>query len=237
MKEELAPVADQLASGSSFNPLWIVAVIAAGTAIIGLGAGLVKIGKWIGSVNSDRTGFNKLARDIRKDIKRVLRVLDKSASIGKGSPLRLTELGEKLAAEVQAAEIVHDLADKLSPEVFGKDEYEVQEWCFDFMIDRFAPADTVEARIRKSAYENGVDRDRIMDVLAVMLRDRLLAAQSQETIFSEMTADIDKAIASGEYQIIDQKSGEVVSRIVEHDKPQRLEEVLQKTDTKTEAEQ
>ena len=55
-----------------------------------------------------------------------------------------------------------------------RDPCTIQEACFKYVADEFQPDADMEAKIRLCAFENGIDRDQVVRVLAVELRDQLL---------------------------------------------------------------
>lgn len=157
-----------------FNPIWIVV----GLAVAG---GLIAIGRWIGAVNADRETFkgfieaaSKDIREIRDDIKKMLQ-WHPSKTVSSDSPLKLTELGRKISEALDAAELAADLAAELRSRAEGKHAYDIQELAFLFIRDEYGPGAEIEAKIKQCAYDNGLDRDEVLDVLAIELRDRLLA--------------------------------------------------------------
>ncbi len=162
---------------SSFNPLWIMV----GLAVAGA---LIAIGKWIGAVNSDRGSFKKFTvavrddlKDIQNDIKKMLH-WQSSKTIDSQSPLRLTEIGQKVSDLLDIPAITEMLVSTLRPQVEGKQPYDIQERCFAYVRDEYEPSPELDARIKQCAYDNGLDRDEVLDVLAVVLRDKLLASPS-----------------------------------------------------------
>lgn len=75
-----------------FNtPLIIIATMAVGT-------GLVKLGQWMNSVNSDRSAFKEFMQEIRSDIKEIRASITEiyarlpASPITGGSPFKLTDL-------------------------------------------------------------------------------------------------------------------------------------------------
>ena len=149
------------------NPfLWIAVAIAVGGLIFGAG-------KWVGAVNSDRTSFNEFMKEIRDDVKKILDRLP-SQAVSSGSPLQLTELGRTISARIGGLSIAEELAAKMREQAGGKQAYEIQEICFDYVLKRYEPPEEQEALIKECAYENGIDLEQVMKVIAVELRDFLL---------------------------------------------------------------
>ena len=149
------------------NPfLWIVVAIAVGGLIFGAG-------KWVGAVNSDRASFSAFTKEIRDDIKKILDRLP-SQTVSSSSPLQLTELGRTISVRISALSIAEELAAVVREQVRGRQAYEIQEICFDYVLKQYEPREDQEAVIKECAYENGIDLEQVMKVIAVELRDFLL---------------------------------------------------------------
>ena len=56
----------------------------------------------------------------------------------------------------------------------GKRPDEIQALCFEFVKHEYTPDPELDVAIKVAAYENGIDTDQVLDVLAIVLRDRLL---------------------------------------------------------------
>ena len=164
---------------SIFNPVWIMVSLAA--------AGiLVAVGKWIGAVNSDRAAFKGFTERMRDDIKEIRDDIKKmlqrrpSETLASGGPLRPTDLGGRISESLNASELAADLAAGLRSEAEGKHAYDIQELSFRFIRDEYRPPKEIEDRIKQCAYDNGLDRDEVLDVLAVEIRDKLLAPDTAD---------------------------------------------------------
>ena len=97
-----------------------------------------------------------------------------------GSPITLTDLGRKISARLDAGAIADSLVPKTHNRVSGMHPYEVLEPCFDYIRgSEFAPPDDVKALILQCAFDNGFNRDQVLDVIAIELRDRLLPGQEE----------------------------------------------------------
>ena len=152
------------------NNWWYVSIA---VLLLAVGGIIFKFGKWTGEVNSDRDRFNKFIKEVRDDIKTILSRIPPSVVVG-SSPLRLTELGEKISKEIHAKEWAKEIANDLIESVKDKQPYEIQETCIQYIDDDFDPDDDLNIKLNASAYENGVPKEQLMKVLAIELRDRLL---------------------------------------------------------------
>ncbi len=151
------------------TPWWVVL----GLAVALVGA-IVKLARWTGRVDSSLDTLAKGIAEIREDIKKLLNG-QASKTIDSASPLRLTEVGQKVSDILDVSSIAEGIVPLLREEAAGKLAYDIQELCFEYVRDKYEPGAEVDARIKQCAYENGLDRDEVLDVLAVVLRDKLLA--------------------------------------------------------------
>ncbi len=150
---------------STFNPLWITAVIAAIAAA-------VTAGIWVGRVNSDRESFKGFMREIRDKLDRIFERLPPPV-VASGSPLKLTELGRRIAEHVGASAIAEELTGSLLESARGMSPYDIQQLCFDH-LDDFEPPEELAATLKQCAFDNGIRQEDVKRVIAVVLRDRLL---------------------------------------------------------------
>ena len=149
----------------SNNPI----VILIAFAIVG---GMLTFGKWMGSVDTDRKNFREFIVEMRNDIKEILHRLPKEYT--PGSPIRLTELGVAMSDTLGGKEWAAEIATRLSAEIENKEPYEIQELSSDYVHTKMVPDETQDAKIRQCAYEHGVKREQVLNVLAIELRDILL---------------------------------------------------------------
>ena len=162
------------------DPRTIVAVL---TAIGG-------IGYWIGQVNSDRKGFRTFMAEIREDMAEIRSKFDKimlrlpPRPVMGSSPLRLTDLGDEIADELNAYEWASTLASSLREDVHDMQPFEIDEFCHDYVEKSLSRHSSGHARTARSeemgrkvaicAFERGLDRASVRSVLRVVLRDELL---------------------------------------------------------------
>ena len=177
-----------------FSQWWWLA--AAATVSISLLSFTFFIGKWVGRTNQRVDGiegnlqaanttlnvFMKEMRDdlreIRTDIKHIFERLSPTAN--SHSPRQLTDLGQKVAENLQAKQWAQRTAAAVQDQVAGKPAYEVQEFCFDH-VREFNPEEKLDAHINACAYNYGIDRYAVLDVLAIELRDILPAQSGSQT--------------------------------------------------------
>ena len=167
------------------------ALIASIAALIAIGVVIFKVGRWTGVINTSLETFKGTITKIQEDIKDAVREIKEavtktqadinslqleltSKTLSPGSPLEPNELGKKVSETIGVPSIVKGLAVGLSEKAEGKHPYDIQELCFNFVRDDYDPSDEVEKNIKEFAYENGISRADVMDVLAVELRDEIL---------------------------------------------------------------
>ena len=109
--------------------------------------------------------------EIRKDIKEIFLRLPPVPVAG-SSPIKLTDFGEQIAAKIKASEWAQGLAPTIVHEVAGKRPFEIDEFSEEFVTNKLG--EQWETRVAGCAYEFGIKRDGVHDVLRVVLRDELI---------------------------------------------------------------
>ena len=156
------------------NPILTGVVVTAVLGIVGVTVRYAfKFGKWKGEVDNDRSSFNDFVAEIREDIKRILERLPRQTE-GSASPIRLTELGQKVSTEIGAIALATQLVAELGPCVAGKEAFEIQEACLHFVEHEYEPTPEVDTLIGRVAYNNGLERRQVLRVIGLELRDLLL---------------------------------------------------------------
>ena len=145
------------------NPTIVVAIIVA----------IAGIFYWAGSLRADVNTLKKSIEEIRTDIKEILSNLSPNPTTGRSSPLELTDLGKDISKEIQAFQWAKETAPALVNEVADKHPYEIQEFCLGYVRGKVLP-ESMEEKVKTSAYKRGLDKEQVLRVLAVELRDCLL---------------------------------------------------------------
>ena len=134
---------------------------------------------WRGSVDQQLTNhdtwFDGLKEDIqaiRSSIQQIFLRLPPN-TVGGSSPLRLTDLGEEVAKAIQADTWAKYQAQSLIDKMLDKRPDEIQDFCFEYVKD-YKPDESLDRAIRVAAYNHGIDRSKVLDVLAIVLRDTLI---------------------------------------------------------------
>ena len=159
------------------NPIVIFGGVAL---LVSLGTAILKFGEWKGKVDSDRNTFSGFMDEIRADIRKIHDRIDailgtlSNPVVSGTSPLSLTELGRSIAQSLEADQVVATMVPVVRTRVAGMSPYDVQELCGTYVKHEFEPSPELEAKIKDHAFENGIARFQVLDVLAIVLRDEIL---------------------------------------------------------------
>ena len=139
------------------------------------------VAAWIGICVGRMTGFKSATTEhLDKILQKTTCIFERlpPVLVSTGSPLRLTELGRKISDALDASEWLEGITAMFREQAGDKSAYDIQQMCFDYVHNTFEPDPTQDAAIKECAYENGIEVKRILDVLAVELRDRLLGERA-----------------------------------------------------------
>ena len=125
----------------------------------------------IGAIRAGNREIRAILKGMSADITKILLRLP-SRFVGNESPLRLTDLGKEVAQELNLTAWAASVAVTLESEAEGKEPYEIQDLCYAYVTDRLS--EETERSVKRCAYRRGVKWKRLLDVLAVVLRDELL---------------------------------------------------------------
>ena len=93
------------------------------------------------------------------------------------SPVVLTDLGKTISVSLNAEEWAGKLAASLM-DAAGEQDYEIQDFAFEYVEDMYF-TDEQQGQIRQAAYEHGLSGYSVRRVLAIELRDALLALRKE----------------------------------------------------------
>ena len=127
--------------------------------------------RWTTKIDTVVDGFSGFMAEIRDDIKQIFLRLPPVPVAG-NSPLRLTDFGVKMAAHMNAKQWASNLAPSLRFNVSEKRAFEIDEFSRTYVETSLT--DDMNERVSACGYEFGVDRDNVLKVLHVVLRDELL---------------------------------------------------------------
>ena len=139
---------------------------------------VVKVIRWTVTVDLKLDQFSDFAKEVRQDLKEVRQDIKQiflrlpPPPVAGDSPLQLTDFGEKMADFTKAKSWASDLAPSLRADVAGKRPFEVDEFSRSFVHGRLS--DDMKESVAACAYEFGVERDAVLKVLQVVLRNELL---------------------------------------------------------------
>ena len=89
------------------------------------------------------------------------------------SPLKLTEFGKRIEADLKPGKWVAATAERLRPETDGLEPFEIDALCDEYVRNRLDKE--WRRQVARAAYEFGSDDRAVGDVLRILLRDALLA--------------------------------------------------------------
>lgn len=145
----------------------------------------VKFIRWTATVDSKLEQFSEFAKEVRQDLRELrqdVKELRQDISqiflrlppppVAGDSPLQLTDFGERMADFMKVKSWASDLAPSLRADVAGKRPFEVDDFSRSFVQGRLQ--DDLKESVAACAYEFGVERDAVLKVLQVVLRNELL---------------------------------------------------------------
>ncbi len=166
------------------NPIyWALGIsVSVGLSVITLA---YKFGKWQGEVNNDRKSFSEFMIEVRSDIKEILSRLP-AKPISSSSPIRLTELGERISKNIDAKSWAEKTSHEMVDQTQGMDSLKIQEESFG-KAQSFEPDENLLQKMRDSAFQEGINLEGVREVLGVELRDCLLRLHnlSQDSLDSQ----------------------------------------------------
>lgn len=149
------------------NWLWVLSPIV--LLLIAIMGATWQMGSWKG-------GVDKALKTLHKAIKRLEKKIDALPMpvFSSGSPLQLTEFGERISKEIEAKEWAVKLAPTLTERCQGKVEYEVQEICIEYAKSEFQPSKDEDIKLKGCAFNNGITVETVRQFLGIELRDEML---------------------------------------------------------------
>ena len=168
------------------------------TTILSVSGALVGIGMWIGRVNSDREGFKAHMERMDGHMARMdghmarmesyfetisgntAQIFLRLSIMERRSPLCLNELGRSIADTLDSRNWVADIASSLRDSMRDKSEYDIQEFCFKYFRSEFQPNEEQDGKLKDCAYQSGVPVSVVLGVLALEMRDILIAAKQSD---------------------------------------------------------
>lgn len=139
---------------------------------------LEQFSEFAGEVRQDIRELRQDIREVRQDVKELRRDITQiflrlpPPPVAGDSPLQLTDFGERMADFMKVKSWASDLAPSLRADVAGKRPFEVDDFSRSFVQGRLQ--DDLKESVAACAYEFGVERDAVLKVLQVVLRNELL---------------------------------------------------------------
>ncbi len=169
-----------------FGQSWFWAVIAA------VGVIVWKTATWKGATDHRLSSLEKMVPEVYERLDRILTLLMTVKMTVKpghpvdesGSPKRLNNYGKELSGKIDAKKIAATYAGKMHDETQDMNAYQVQEHCFLFCVGKLL-ADLEKNdkdsfnRISAVAYEDGLEIEKLMQVIGFELRDQVLAMKGK----------------------------------------------------------
>lgn len=134
---------------------------------------------WVGGIKEHESEVAKLMDEIRRDIKKVLLRSPPPPAATAASPPRLTDYGEDLSEKLDAKTWAKMEANSLhrQGQEIGNKPFEIEEFSFEHVRQKYPAIRDMDLSLRAAIYEHGLDREHVYEVLAIVLRDELMARQ------------------------------------------------------------
>lgn len=129
---------------------------------------------WAGGIQEHKSQVVAFMDEIRKKMDDIFLRLPPPNPTSSTSPIELNSIGEEISQEFSAKAWAKDIAYQHKNEIEGKREFEIYDFCVTYVNEEFNPTKEQEDRLRESAYKHGIDREKVLSVLVVELRDCLL---------------------------------------------------------------
>ena len=151
----------------------IISIVSAVAVLLTIGVLLFKIGAWKGHLDASLTSIENSIRDVKNLIYQYFSPASRRP-ITTESPLRLTDLGKKIAEQIEADEWASDLAINLKLRTIGKSNYEIQELAIAHAQALDLTDEQRASLVYEAAFDSGLDYSQVLRILGVVLRDKLL---------------------------------------------------------------
>lgn len=135
---------------------------------------IIRLIVWYAHVNSDRDKFKEFMTDVKDKLDKIYdHLIGRQPYIG-ASPLRLTEMGERISADIKAKDIAETLSVKLGPKTKNMTDYDIQEYAREYVLNTFKPDSEKLIAISDCAFQEGITVDQVRGVIGIELRDKLI---------------------------------------------------------------
>ena len=130
------------------------------------------IGQWKGRNDESVTSIKGTLETIQNDVKKIFRLLSPEAEVA--SPLRLTDLGREVSADLDGTNWAEKTASELVDQLRGKQPFEIDAYASEYVQDDSHFSDELLRKMQESGYNRALKLERVRNVLAIELRDALL---------------------------------------------------------------
>ena len=107
-------------------------------------------------------------------------------TVGRGSALQLTKLGEEIAKQIDAKTLAEWIVLSIDEENFNLPPYDLQQFCFNYVKNELQLEQRDEEQLKNCSYENGIELDQVLDVLALAIRDEMTKTATEVKGLCEM---------------------------------------------------
>ena len=141
------------------------------------------LSRWQGEVDQDRDNFKSLIGEIKTRLDAIIFHLighspDKpGVAYSRHSPFSLTDLGKKIALEINAESFTSKQVPELIGKVKDKEDFEVHQFCEHF-VENNLPQYWDKA-VKRTAYSFGLPEYDVRMVLVIVLRDAVIAQKKK----------------------------------------------------------
>ena len=160
----------------------IAALVGIIVATVGGIKGILQIGKWVGNREGFEGSVSEAIKEMREDVKKIFSRLPAEPFFGTNSPLSLTDLGKVISKELNATVWAQENIQAIIKKGLTDDSpYGIQDFCFDYVkIEAGNLSEGMLGKVKQSAFDYGSGVDKLVVVLAICLRDELLAIYHPE---------------------------------------------------------
>ena len=137
--------------------------------------GAIRFGYWMGQVNTDRRNFAAFMQEIRGKLEQIFeRLPSQPRTVDSFSPMQLTDFGKRVSAKFKAEEWAKTTvaSTKLRQNSLGKEPFQIDATCQSYVRNR--DDGHYWEWVDQCAYNFGIDRVAVLDVLRVVLRERII---------------------------------------------------------------
>ena len=135
------------------------------------------LGQSVNRVETDQKSLWESMKRVEANIAHIPEHLPPPAVVETNSPVRLSNFGMKISANLSVDKWAVEHAACLVDKASGKQEFEIFEMCVEYVAGQFDNDPDLNRYFRKGAYEIGTGVEQVKQVYEVELRDALLALQ------------------------------------------------------------